>query len=129
MCTRWEGVGVARNPKPLRLICVVVLLAVAACTFQDDPAILALADDQRASPSEAPARADGSLATLTAEVRQLRDRRAQIEDVINELQAEQARIELQLQEVRSRENDLSRAVQSEETRFNELITRLEQLAR
>jgi chromosome segregation ATPase len=196
LCTRWESVGVVRNPKPLRLICVAVLLAVAACTFQDDPAIPALADEERPSPSEAPARADGSLAALTAEIRQLRlaveemarsqsetqaltvylsaqqsrmqladqqlaavreqvasstavrqdletrlarmladqaraapDRRAQIEDVINELRAEQARIDLQLQEARSRENDLSRAVQSEETRFNELITRLEQLAR
>ena len=56
------------------------------------------------------------------------DRRAQIEDAINDLRAEQARIDLQLQQARSRENDLSRAVQSEETRFNELIARLEKLA-
>jgi chromosome segregation ATPase len=188
-----------RNPEPLRLICATVLLAVAACTAQDDPAIPALADEPqptRESPSEAPARADGSLAALTSEVRQLRlavealarsqsevqaltvylsaqqsrmqqadqqlaavrdqiastaavrqdletrlarlladqpraspDRRAQLEDAINDVRAEQARIDLQLQEARSRENDLSRVVQSEETRFNELIARLEQLAR
>jgi len=188
-----------RNPKPLRLICVAVLSAVAACTAEDNPAIPALADQPqptRESASEAPIRADGSLAALTAEVRQLRlaveelarsqsetqaltvylsaqqtrmeqadqqlaavrelvasstavrqdletrlarlqadqaraspDRRAQIEDAINELRSEQARIDLQLQEARGRENDLSRTVQSEETRFNELITRLEQLAR
>ena len=64
-----------RNPKSLRLICVAVLLAVAACTVQDDPAIPALVDERqpvREAPSEAPVRADGSLAALTAEVRQLR---------------------------------------------------------
>jgi len=57
------------------------------------------------------------------------DRRAQLEDAINGLRAEQERIDLQLQQARSRENDLSRVVQTEETRFNELIARLEQLAR
>ena len=188
-----------RNPKLLRLISVAVLSAVAACTAQDNPAIPALADQPqpvRESPSEAPVRADGSLAALTAEVRQLRlaveelarsqsetqaltvylsaqqsrmqqadqqlaaareqidsltavrqdletrlarllaeqasaspDRRAQLEDAINGLRAEQERIDLQLQQARSRENDLLRVVQTEETRFNEMIARLEQLAR
>lgn len=194
-----EGVGVVRNPRLLRVISVAVLSAVAACTTQDDPAVSALAaqpQPTRESPSEAPARSDGSLAALTSEVRQLRlaveelarsqsetqaltvylsaqqsrmqqadqqlaavrdqiasttavrqdletrlarlladqpraspDRRAQLEDAINDVRSEQARIDLQLQEARSRENDLSRVVQSEETRFNELINRLEQLAR
>lgn len=188
-----------RNPKPLRLICVAVLSAVAACTAQDNPAIPALTDQPpptRESPSEAPLRADGSLAALTAEVRQLRlaveelarsqsqtqaltvylsaqqsrmqqadqqlaavreqidsstavsqdmearltnllaeqsrvppDQRAQLEDAINGVRSEQARIDRELQQARGRENDLSRVVRSEETRFNELITRLEQLAR
>lgn len=188
-----------RNPKSLRLICVAVLLVVAACTAQDNPAIPALADQPppiRESPSEAPLGADGSLAALTAEVRQLRlavealarsqsetqalsvylsaqqsriqqadqqlaavgkeidsstavsqdmearltnllaeqsrvppDRRAQLEDAINGVRSEQTRIDRELQQARSRENDLSRVVQSEEARFNELITRLEQLAR
>ena len=188
-----------RNPKLLRPICVAVLSAVGACTTQEDPAVSALAaqpQPTRESPSEAPARADGSLAALTSEVRQLRlaveelarsqsetqaltvylsaqqsrmqqadqqlaavrdqiasttavrqdletrlarlladqpraspDRRAQLEDAINDVRSEQVRIDLQLQEARSRENDLSRVVQSEETRFNELINRLEQLAR
>jgi chromosome segregation ATPase len=178
---------------------VAALSAVTACVGQDDPAIPALADESqpaRQSPSEAPAGSDGSLAALTAEVRQLRlaveelarsqsetqaltvylsaqqsrmqqadqqlaavrreidsgasarqdievqlanllaeqsrvppDRRAQIEDAINGFRAEQARIDLELQQARSRENDLSRVVQSEETRWNELIARLEQLAR
>ena len=66
---------------------------------------------------------------LADQARASPDRRAQIEDGINGLRAEQARIDLQLQAARSRENDLSRVVQSEETRFNELIARLEQLAR
>lgn len=57
------------------------------------------------------------------------DRRAQLEDAINGVRSEQTRIDRELQQARSRENDLSRVVQSEETRFNELITRLEQLAR
>jgi hypothetical protein len=70
------------------------------------------------------------LAQLLAEqTRTSPDRRAQIEDAINGVRSEQARIDLQVQEARSRENDLSRVVQSEETRFNELINRLEQLAR
>ena len=188
-----------RNPKPLRLVCVAVLAAVAGCAGRDDPAITALAVEPppvRESPSEALAGADGSLAALTAEVRQLRlaveemarsqsetqaltvylsaqqsrmqqadqqlaamrreidagtaarqdiegrlanllaeqsrvppDQRAQIEDAINGFRAEQARIDLDLQQARSRENDLSRVVQSEETRWNELIARLEHLAR
>lgn len=188
-----------RKPKPLRLICVAVLSAVAGCAGQDDPTIPALADGPppvRESPNDGPARADGSLAALTAEVRQLRlaveemarsqsetqaltvylsaqqsrmqqadqqlaavrreidsgnaarqdlearltnllaeqsrvppDQRAQIEDAINGFRAEQARIDLGLQQARSRENDLSRVVQSEETRWNELIARLERLAR
>ena len=64
-----------RSPKTLRLMCVAVLSAVAGCAGQDDPAITTRADEPspvRESPSEAPARADGSLAALTAEVRQLR---------------------------------------------------------
>lgn len=70
-----EGVGVVRNPRLLRLISVAVLSAVAACSVQDDPAIPTLASEPqptRESPSEAPARSDGSLAALTSEVRQLR---------------------------------------------------------
>jgi len=70
------------------------------------------------------------LASLLADqARTSPDRRAQVEDAVNGLRAEQARIDLQLQEARSRENDLSRVAQSEQTRFNELISRLEQLAR
>jgi hypothetical protein len=76
LCTTVGELGVVRNPKPLRLVCVAVLFAVAACTFQDDPAIPALADEPqpaRESPREAPALSgDGSLVALTAEVRQLR---------------------------------------------------------
>jgi len=190
---------VVRNPKPLRLIGVAALSAMAGCAGQDDPAIATRANEPppvRESPSEAPIQADGSLAALTAEVRQLRlaveemarsqsetqalavylsaqqsrmqqadrelaaarseidsktaarqdlevrltnllaeqsrvppDQRAQIEDAINGFRAEQARIDLELQQARGRENDLSRVAQSEETRWNELIARLEKLAR
>ena len=66
---------------------------------------------------------------LADQARASPDRRPQIEDGVDGLRAEQARLDLQLQEARSRENDLSRVVQSEKTRFNELISRLEQLAR
>jgi len=184
----------------LRLVCAAALSAVAACGAAVDPATATSAyepQQARESPREAPALpGDGSLAALTAEVRQLRlaveelarsqsetqalgvslsaqqsrmqqadqqlaavrdqiasttgvrqdletrlarllaeqprtspDRRAQMEDAINDVRAEQARIDLQLQEARSRENDLSRVVQSEQTRFDELIARLQQLAR
>jgi chromosome segregation ATPase len=188
-----------RNPKPLRLICVAVLSALSGCAGQDDSAITVLADDPppaRHSASEIPARSDGSLAALTAEVRQLRlaveemarsqsetqaltlslsaqqsrmqqadqqlaavrseidsgtaarqdlearltnllaeqprvppDQRAAIEDAINGFRAEQASIDVRLQHARSRENDLTRVAQSEETRWNQLIARLENLAR
>ena len=57
------------------------------------------------------------------------DRRTQIEEAITGLKYEQARLDRELQQARSRENELSRAVQSEETRWNELIARLEALAR
>lgn len=182
----------------VRWSCALAVAALAACGGQNEPAILAAADEpQRAreSPREAPSMPDGSLAALTAEVRQLRlaveelarsqtetqalgvylsaqqgrmqqadqqlaavrreidlataarqdiegrlanllaeqsrvpsDRRAQIENAINDFRAEQARIDLELQRARSRENDLSRVAQSEETRWNDLIARLEALA-
>ena len=60
-----------RNPRYLRLVCVVALSAVAACVSREDPAVPAVADEPRPA-VEAPVRADGSLAALTAEVRQLR---------------------------------------------------------
>jgi chromosome segregation ATPase len=58
------------------LVCVVALLVVAACGAAIDPATATSADEPqqaRESPREAPALpGDGSLAALTAEVRQLR---------------------------------------------------------
>jgi chromosome segregation ATPase len=73
---------------------------------------------------------EARLANFLAEQSRVpQDRRTQIEDAINGFRAEQARIDLELQQSRSRENDLSRLVQSEETRWNELIARLERLAR
>jgi chromosome segregation ATPase len=57
------------------------------------------------------------------------DRRAEMEQEVNGFRAELARIERELQQAHSRENDLTRVVQSEEARWNELIARLEQLAR
>src|SRR5688500_14852551 len=59
----------------VRWSCAFALSALAACSVHDEPAILTAADEpQRAHESsrEAPAIADGSLAALTAEVRQLR---------------------------------------------------------
>lgn len=189
------------NPKlGVRWSCAVALTALAACGVRNEPAISAAADEPRRareSPRDAPAFADGSLAALTGEVRQLRlavedlarsqtetqalgvylsaqqtrmqqadqqlavarrelesataarddvearladvlaeqpratsaDRRTQIEEAITGLKYEQARLDRELQQARSRENELSRAVQSEETRWNELIARLEALAR
>src|SRR5262245_36712770 len=54
-------------------------------------------------------------------------RRALLEDLIQQLKAEQQRVALQEQQSRSREGELSKALQIEETRWNELISRLEQL--
>lgn len=59
----------------------------------------------------------------------LPEKRAEIEDAIKAMQSEQARVDRQLQQARSRESDLSQALRSEETRWNELIARLEALAR
>ena len=189
-------------PKPsrsLRFLCVACLPVIAACAAQDNPAAIAVEPQQdRGRPVEAPRlEGDGSLAALTAEVRQLRlavedltrsqsesqalgvylsaqqsrlkvadeqlvavrdeidsstavredlearlaellleqsrapspQRRAEIEARINDFRSEQARVDRQLQQARNRENELSRALQSEEARFNDLIARLEELAR
>ena len=184
----------------LRMFCVAALSVVAACGAAVDPTISASTDEpQRAreSPRAAPDLPDGSLAALTAEVRQLRvaveelarsqsetqalgvylsaqqgrlqqadqqlaaarreldsataagerieaqladlsaeqpravspEKRAEIADAIKALQFEQVRIARDLQQARSRESDLSQVVRSEETRWNELISRLEALAR
>jgi chromosome segregation ATPase len=192
---------VARSPKiVLRPFCVVALSAVAACGASVDSAIATSADEERAreSPREAPALpGDGSLAALTAEVRQLRlaveelarsqsetqalgmylsaqqgrleqadqqlaavreqiesssgerqnieerltallteqasttssAKRADIEGAVNDFRREQGRIDRQLQQARSRESELVQELRSEETRWNELIARLEALAR
>lgn len=183
----------------VRWSCALAVAALAACGGQNEPAILAAADEpQRAreSPREAPSMPDGSLAALTAEVRQLRlaveelarsqtetqalgvylsaqqsrlqqadqqyaaarreldsataardrieaqltdamaeqpratsaERRAELEQAIDDLKYEQARVDRDLQQARNRENDLSRELQSEETRWNDLIARLEALA-
>lgn len=184
----------------LRMFCVAALSVVAACGAPVDPTISASTDEpQRARESLRAASdlPDGSLAALTAEVRQLRvaveelarsqsetqalgvylsaqqgrlqqadqqldaarreldsataasqrigvqlenlsaeqprtlspEKRAEIEDAIKALQFEQARVDRDLQQARSRESDLSQVVRSEETRWNELISRLEALAR
>jgi hypothetical protein len=64
------------NPKlGARWSCAVALTAIAACGGQNEPVTFASPDEpQRAreSPRDAPSLADGSLAALTAEVRQLR---------------------------------------------------------
>jgi len=184
----------------LRMFCVAALSVVAACGAAVDPTISASTDEPqgaRESPRAAPDLPDGSLAALTAEVRQLRvavedlarsqsetqalgvylsaqqgrlqqadqqlaaarreldsataasqrieaqladlsaeqprtvspEKRAEIDDAIKALQFEQARIDRDLQQARRRESDLSEVVRSEETRWNELISRLEALAR
>jgi chromosome segregation ATPase len=64
-------------PKPsrsLRFLCVSFLPMLAACAFQDDPAAISFEPQpDRDPPVEAPRlEGDGSLAALTAEVRQLR---------------------------------------------------------
>ena len=56
------------------------------------------------------------------------DRRAQLEDAIGNFQAERDAAARELQQARSRENELSRTLQAENTRWNELISRLEDLA-
>lgn len=184
----------------LRLACAVAVSAVAACSGAVDPATVTSADEPQArgSPREASALpGDGSLAALTAEVRQLRlaveelarsqsetqalgvylsaqqarlqqadqqldaarrevdtasaareqieekltallaaqasatspDKRAEIEGAIGGFRAEQGRLDRELQQARSRESELSQALRSEETRWNDLIARLEALAR
>ena len=184
----------------LRMFCVAALSAVAACGAAVDPTISATADEpQRAreSPRAAPDLPDGSLAALTAEVRQLRvaveelarsqtetqalgvylsaqqdrlqqadqqlaaarreldsaaaakddlevqladmvaqqsratspDVRNELGDAIKGLQFEQGRVEATLHQARSRADELSRVVRSEEDRWNDLVGRLEALAR
>jgi len=184
----------------LRMFCVAALSVVAACGAAVDPTISASTDEpQRAreAPRAAADLPDGSLAALTAEVRQLRvaveelarsqtetqalgvylsaqqgklheadqqlaavreqldsssaerqnieerltalmaeqasttssGKRAEIEDAINDFRREQGRLDRQLQQARSRESELVQVVRSEETRWNDLIVRLEALAR
>jgi hypothetical protein len=96
----------------LRMFCVAALSVVAACGAAVDPTISASTDEpQRAREPlrAAPDLPDGSLAALTAEVRQ--------------------RLDAALQQARIRADELNRVVQSEETRWNDLIARLEALAR
>jgi len=59
----------------------------------------------------------------------LPEKRAEIEDAIKGMQSEQVRVDRTLQQAQRRESDLSEALRSEETRWNELIARLEALAR
>ena len=184
----------------LRMFCVAALSVVAACGAAVDPTISASTDEpQRAreSPRAAPDLPDGSLAALTAEVRQLRvaveelarsqtetqalgvylsaqqdrlqqadqqlaaarreldsaaaakddleaqladmvaqqsratspDVRNELGDAIKGLQFEQGRVEATLHQARSRADELSRVVRSEEDRWNDLVGRLEALAR
>ena len=54
--------------------------------------------------------------------------RSALEDGIRGLKFEQQRVELELQHASSRENELSRELVVEEARWNDLISRLEQLA-
>ena len=188
------------NKLGVRWSCAVALTVVAACGVQNEPVISATADEpQRAreSPRAAPDEPDGSLAALTAEVRQLRmaveelarsqtetqalgvylsaqqdrlqqadqqfaaarrevdsaavakaDLEAQVADMVAQqsratspdirselgnaikgLQFEQGRLDATLQQARSRADELSRVVQSEQDRWNDLIVRLEALAR
>jgi hypothetical protein len=199
--TESGGVSVAQSSKiAVRLFCVGALSVVAACGASLEPAVATSADEERAreSPREPPALpGDGSLAALTAEVRQLRlaveelarsqsetqalgmylsaqqarlqqadqqlaavreglesssaerqnieerltallteqasatssVKRAELEGAINDFRREQGRLDRQLQQARSRESELVQALRSEETRWNDLIARLEALAR
>ena len=76
-------------------------------------------------------RIEAQLADLLAEQPRatLPQKRAEIDDAIKAMQSEQGRVDRELQQARSRENDLSQALRSEETRWNDLIVRLEALAR
>jgi chromosome segregation ATPase len=182
------------------MLCVAALSLVAACGAAVDPTISASADEPqrgREAARAAPDLPDGSLAALTAEVRQLRvaveelarsqtetqalgvylsaqqdrlqqadqqlaaarreldsataaknDLEAQVADMvaqqsratspdirnelgntIKSLQFEQGRLDATLQQARIRADELSRVVQSEEDRWNDLVARLEALAR
>ena len=185
-----------------RLLCAVALANAAACAAPDEPRIAASADEpQRVREPRAavatPGEQDGSLAQLTAEVRQLRlaieemarsqtetraldaalstqqsrmlqteqrleaarrgidttasrlegiearlaslrsersratapDARAGLDEAIRGFEGERDDAARELQRVRGREEELSRTLQSEETRWNDLLARLEALAR
>lgn len=123
-----------QSSKPLRLIFVAVLAAVAGCAAQDDPAIAARADEPsavRESPSEAPTRADGSLAALTAEVRQLRlaveelaRSQSETQALTVYLSAQQSRMQLadqQLAAVREQIDSTTAVRQDLETRLASML--------
>jgi chromosome segregation ATPase len=186
-----------------RSLCVVALATIAACVAPDEPRIPAPADEpprvreSRAAAFASPGEQDGSLAQLTAEVRQLRlaveelarsqaetraleaslstqqtrmlqteqrleaarrgidttvsrgegiearlaslrdarsratalDARASLDEEIRSFEAERDDVARELQRVRRREDELSRTLQDEETRWNDLVMRLEALAR
>jgi chromosome segregation ATPase len=185
------------------LLCAVVLANAAACAAPDEPRIPASADEPqqvreaRGAVLATPAEQDGSLAQLTAEVRQLRlaieemartqtetraldaslstqqsrmlqteqrleaarrginttgsrlegiearlaslrtersratapDERAGFDEAIRGFEGEREDAARELQRVRGQEEELSRRLQSEEARWNDLIARLEALAR
>ena len=184
-------------------LCVVALANVAACVAPDEPRIPPSADEppgvreSRAATFASPGEQDGSLAQLTAEVRQLRlaveemarsqtetraleaslstqqsrllqteqrldavrrgidtgasrgegiearlaslrdersratapDVRAELDEQIRTFERERDDAARELQRVRRQEDELSRRLQSEEARWNDLIARLEALAR
>lgn len=185
-----------------RFLFIAALANVAACVPPEEPRIPASADEpqrvreSRAAAFATPGEQDGSLAQLTAEVRQLRlaieemarsqtetraleaslstqqsrmlqteqrleaarrgidttasrsegiearlaslrdersratapDRRAELDEAIRSFEGEREDAARELQRVRTREDELSRTLQVEETRWNELISRLEDLA-